>query len=86
MILYAVRLVVSTISLSNIVIGKQKLDLVFQFVLLLISIITSVIAFVMKLSFVEFIILNSTGLSFGYILFYILLYYFAKSKNQEVIK
>ena len=48
-ILYAVRLVVSTISLSNIVIGKQKLDLVFQFVLLLISIITSVIAFVMKL-------------------------------------
>ncbi len=85
-ILYITRLVVSTVSLSNIVIGKQKLDLFFQFLLLVISVISSGLALMLNWEFTTFVLINSVGLTFGYIIFYILIFYFARNKNQEEIK
>lgn len=83
-ILYITRLVVSTVSLSNIVIGKQKLDLLFQLLLLIISVSSSGVALLLNWNFITFVLINSIGLTFGYIIFYILLFYFAKNKNFKI--
>lgn len=83
-ILYITRLVVSTVSLSNIVIGKQKLDLFFQSSLLFISTLSSALALMFDWTFTIFVLVNSISLTFGYILFYILLFYFARKKTEEI--
>lgn len=83
-ILYIIRLVVSTVSLSNIVIGKQKLDLLFQSSLLLISIVSSGLSLMLNWTFTVFVLINSISLTLGYILFYILLFYYARNKREEI--
>ncbi|MDT0736748.1 oligosaccharide flippase family protein [Staphylococcus chromogenes] len=77
------RLVVSTISLVVIVFEKQKIEFLIQTSLLVMSILSFVISFVFNLKFSEFVFINSLSLSLGYILFYLIIFYYSERKTIQ---
>ena len=79
--LYVIRLIVSTISLSVIVFKKQALELVFQSIFLLMSILTFIGAYLLKMSFTELLITNSITLLISYCLYYLMI--LKNSKNTQ---
>ncbi|RXK17229.1 lipopolysaccharide biosynthesis protein [Macrococcus sp. DPC7161] len=74
MILCFVRLIVSTVSLANIVISKQKMDLLFQFSIFLFTCLSCLSAFILKLTLVQFVYVNCMFLCVCYIVYYLKLY------------
>lgn len=81
--LFAVRLIVSTVSLSIIVIKKQQIELMLQSSFLIGTIITFYISKFANLEFMQFVELNTAVLIIAYSLYFIVLYYFSKNKNSK---
>ncbi|MGZ1608376.1 oligosaccharide flippase family protein [Staphylococcus argenteus] len=79
--LFVVRLIVSTVSLSVIVLQKQQLELILQALFLVGTTITFIISKIFSLTFLNFVSINTIVLVFSYIIFFIALFYFAKNKR-----
>ncbi|CDR23238.1 oligosaccharide flippase family protein [Staphylococcus argenteus] len=79
--LFVVRLIVSTVSLSVIVLQKQQLELILQALFLVGTTITFIISKIFSLTFLNFVSINTIVLVLSYIIFFIALFYFAKNKR-----
>ncbi|HDV4516937.1 TPA: type 8 capsular polysaccharide synthesis protein Cap8K [Staphylococcus aureus] len=78
--LFVIRLIVSTVSLSVIVLQKQQLELILQALFLIGATVTFVISKMLNLTFLNFVSINTVVLIVSYMIFFIALYYFAKNK------
>ncbi|MEM0648666.1 oligosaccharide flippase family protein [Staphylococcus lugdunensis] len=81
--LFAIRLLVSTVSLSVVVIKKQQIELMLQASFVIGTVITFYISKIASLEFMQFVELNTAVLIASYSLFYVVLYHFSKSKNIQ---
>lgn len=79
--LFVIRLIVSTVSLSVIVLQKQQLELILQALFLIGTTVTFVISKMLNLTFLNFVSINTAVLIVSYMIFFIELYYFAKNKQ-----
>ncbi|HDZ0049648.1 TPA: type 8 capsular polysaccharide synthesis protein Cap8K [Staphylococcus aureus] len=79
--LFVIRLIVSTVSLSVIVLQKQQLELILQELFLIGTTVTFVISKMLNLTFLNFVSINTAVLIVSYMIFFIALYYFAKNKQ-----
>ncbi|HCY8652663.1 TPA: type 8 capsular polysaccharide synthesis protein Cap8K [Staphylococcus aureus] len=79
--LFVIRLIVSTVSLSVIVLQKQQLELMLQALFLIGTTATFVISKMLNLTFLNFVSINTVVLIVSYMIFFIALYYFAKNKQ-----
>lgn len=79
--LFVIRLIVSTVSLSVIVLQKQQLELILQALFLIGTTVTFVISKMLNLTFLNFVSINTAVLIVSYMIFFIVLYYFAKNKQ-----
>ncbi|HDZ6254010.1 TPA: type 8 capsular polysaccharide synthesis protein Cap8K [Staphylococcus aureus] len=79
--LFVIRLIVSTVSLSVIVLQKQQLELMLQALFLIGTTVTFVISKMLNLTFLNFVSINTAVLIVSYMIFFIALYYFAKNKQ-----
>ncbi|HDE0431948.1 TPA: type 8 capsular polysaccharide synthesis protein Cap8K [Staphylococcus aureus] len=79
--LFVIRLIVSTVSLSVIVLQKQQLELILQALFLIGTTVTLVISKMLNLTFLNFVSINTVVLIVSYMIFFIALYYFAKNKQ-----
>lgn len=79
--LFVIRLIVSTVSLSLIVLQKQQLELILQALFLIGTTATFVISKMLNLTFLNFVSINTVVLIVSYMIFFIALYYFAKNKQ-----
>ncbi|MCC1339343.1 type 8 capsular polysaccharide synthesis protein Cap8K [Staphylococcus aureus] len=79
--LFVIRLIVSTVSLSVIVLQKQQLELILQALFLIGTTVTFVISKMLNLTFLNFVSINTAALIVSYMIFFIALYYFAKNKQ-----
>ncbi|HCY6369346.1 TPA: type 8 capsular polysaccharide synthesis protein Cap8K [Staphylococcus aureus] len=79
--LFVIRLIVSTVSLSVIVLQKQQLELILQALFLIGTTATFVISKMLNLTFLNFVSINTVVLIASYMIFFIALYYFAKNKQ-----
>lgn len=79
--LFVIRLFVSTVSLSVIVLQKQQLELILQALFLIGTTVTFVISKMLNLTFLNFVSINTVVLIVSYMIFFIALYYFAKNKQ-----
>ncbi|MVJ75471.1 oligosaccharide flippase family protein, partial [Staphylococcus aureus] len=79
--LFVIRLIVSTVSLSVIVLQKQQLELILQALFLIGTTATFVISKMLNLTFLNFVSINTIVLIVSYMIFFIALYYFAKNKQ-----
>ncbi|HDG5659394.1 TPA: type 8 capsular polysaccharide synthesis protein Cap8K [Staphylococcus aureus] len=79
--LFVIRLIVSTVSLSVIVLQKQQLELILQALFLIGTTVTFVISKMFNLTFLNFVSINTVVLIVSYMIFFIALYYFAKNKQ-----
>ncbi|EOB7970610.1 type 8 capsular polysaccharide synthesis protein Cap8K [Staphylococcus aureus] len=79
--LFVIRLIVSTVSLSVIVLQKQQLELILQALFLIGTTATFVISKMLNLTFLNFVSINTVFLIVSYMIFFIALYYFAKNKQ-----
>ncbi|HFO1101102.1 TPA: type 8 capsular polysaccharide synthesis protein Cap8K [Staphylococcus aureus] len=79
--LFVIRLIVSTVSLSVIVLQKQQLELILQALFLIGTTATFVILKMLNLTFLNFVSINTVVLIVSYMIFFIALYYFAKNKQ-----
>lgn len=79
--LFVIRLIVSTVSLSVIVLQKQQLELILQALFLIGTTVTFVISKMLNLTFLNFVSINTAVLIVSYMIFFIALYYFAKNKQ-----
>ncbi|HCW7356139.1 TPA: type 8 capsular polysaccharide synthesis protein Cap8K [Staphylococcus aureus] len=79
--LFVIRLIVSTISLSVIVLQKQQLELILQALFLIGTTAIFVISKMLNLTFLNFVSINTIVLIVSYMIFFIALYYFAKNKQ-----
>ncbi|EOD4371224.1 TPA: type 8 capsular polysaccharide synthesis protein Cap8K [Staphylococcus aureus] len=79
--LFVIRLIVSTVSLSVIVLQKQQLELILQALFLIGTTATFVISKMLNLTFLNFVFINTVVLIVSYMIFFIALYYFAKNKQ-----
>ncbi|HDR3141695.1 TPA: type 8 capsular polysaccharide synthesis protein Cap8K [Staphylococcus aureus] len=79
--LFVIRLIVSTVSLSVIVLQKQQLELILQALFLIGTSVTFVISKMLNLTFLNFVSINTVVLILSYMIFFIALYYFAKNKQ-----
>lgn len=79
--LFVIRLIVSTVSLSVIVLQKQQLELILQTLFLIGTTATFVISKMLNLTFLNFVSINTVVLIVSYMIFFIALYYFAKNKQ-----
>ncbi|NGH46285.1 oligosaccharide flippase family protein [Staphylococcus aureus] len=79
--LFVIRLIVSTVSLSVIVLQKQQLELILQALFLIGTTATFVISKMLNLTFLNFVSINTVVLIVSYMIFFIELYYFAKNKQ-----
>ena len=79
--LFVIRLIVSTVSLSVIVLQKQQLELILQALFLIGTTATFVISKMLNLTFLIFVSINTVVLIVSYMIFFIALYYFAKNKQ-----
>ncbi|MBE5675902.1 oligosaccharide flippase family protein [Staphylococcus sp. SS87] len=83
--LFVVRLIVSTVSLSVIVLQKQQLELILQALFLVGTTITFIISKIFSLTFLNFVSINTIVLVISYAIFFIALFYFAKNKSFKDI-
>ncbi|HCD8557602.1 TPA: type 8 capsular polysaccharide synthesis protein Cap8K, partial [Staphylococcus aureus] len=74
--LFVIRLIVSTVSLSVIVLQKQQLELILQALFLIGTTATFVISKMLNLTFLNFVSINTIVLIVSYMIFFIALYYF----------
>lgn len=74
--LFVIRLIVSTVSLSVIVLQKQQLELILQALFLIGTTVTFVISKMLNLTFLNFVSINTVVLIVSYMIFFIALYYF----------
>lgn len=81
--LFVIRLIVSTVSLSVIVLQKQQLELILQALFLIGTTATFVISKMLNLTFLNFVSINTVVLIVSYMIFFIALYYFAKNKQLK---
>ncbi|HCW7397704.1 TPA: type 8 capsular polysaccharide synthesis protein Cap8K [Staphylococcus aureus] len=79
--LFVIRLIVSTVSLSVIVLQKQQLELILQALFLIGTTATFVISKMLNLTFLNFVSINTVVLIVSYMIFFMALYYFAKNKQ-----
>lgn len=79
--LFVIRLIVSTVSLSVIILQKQQLELILQALFLIGTTATFVISKMLNLTFLNFVSINTVVLIVSYMIFFIALYYFAKNKQ-----
>ncbi|HFN9411386.1 TPA: type 8 capsular polysaccharide synthesis protein Cap8K [Staphylococcus aureus] len=79
--LFVIRLIVSAVSLSVIVLQKQQLELILQALFLIGTTVTFVISKMLNLTFLNFVSINTVVLIVSYMIFFIALYYFAKNKQ-----
>ena len=79
--LFVIRLIVSTVSLSVIVLQKQQLELILQALFLIGTTVTFVISKMLNLTFLNLVSINTAVLIVSYMIFFIALYYFAKNKQ-----
>ncbi|HCY7146627.1 TPA: type 8 capsular polysaccharide synthesis protein Cap8K [Staphylococcus aureus] len=79
--LFVIRLILSTVSLSVIVLQKQQLELILQALFLIGTTATFVISKMLNLTFLNFVSINTVVLIVSYMIFFIALYYFAKNKQ-----
>ncbi|HDG8519697.1 TPA: type 8 capsular polysaccharide synthesis protein Cap8K [Staphylococcus aureus] len=79
--LFVIRLIVSTVSLSVIVLQKQQLELILQALFLIGTTVTFFISKMLNLTFLNFVSINTAVLIVSYMIFFIALYYFAKNKQ-----
>ncbi|HHV8948747.1 TPA: type 8 capsular polysaccharide synthesis protein Cap8K [Staphylococcus aureus] len=79
--LFVIRLIVSTVSLSVIVLQKQQLELILQALFLIGTTATFVISKMLNLTFLNFVSINTVILIVSYMIFFIALYYFAKNRQ-----
>ncbi|HAR4954116.1 type 8 capsular polysaccharide synthesis protein Cap8K [Staphylococcus aureus] len=79
--LFVIRLIVSTVSLSVIVLQKQQLELILQALFLIGTTVTFVISKMLNLTFLNFVSINTVVLIVSYMIFFIALYYFAENKQ-----
>ncbi|WP_368863206.1 oligosaccharide flippase family protein [Staphylococcus hominis] len=79
--LFAIRLIVSTVSLAVVVIKKQQIELLLQAAFVVGTIITFYISKLYKFDFINFVKLNTLALIISYFLFYLILYHFSKKKK-----
>lgn len=79
--LFVIRLIVSTVSLSVIVLQKQQLELILQALFLIGTTVTFVISKMLNLTFLNFVSINTAVLIVSYMIFFIALYYFAENKQ-----
>ncbi|AGW32640.1 capsular polysaccharide synthesis enzyme [Staphylococcus aureus subsp. aureus SA957] len=79
--LFVIRLIVSTVSLSVIVLQIQQLELILQALFLIGTTVTFVISKMLNLTFLNFVSINTVVLIVSYMIFFIALYYFAKNKQ-----
>lgn len=79
--LFVIRMIVSTVSLSVIVLQKQQLELILQALFLIGTTATFVISKMLNLTFLNFVSINTVVLIVSYMIFFIALYYFAKNKQ-----
>ncbi|HHP7505098.1 TPA: type 8 capsular polysaccharide synthesis protein Cap8K [Staphylococcus aureus] len=79
--LFVIRLIVSTVSLSVIVLQKQQLELILQALFLIGATATFVISKMLNLTFLNFVSINTVILIVSYMIFFIALYYFAKNRQ-----
>lgn len=79
--LFVIRLIVSTVSLSVIVLQKQQLELILQALFLIGTTAIFVISKMLNLTFLNFVSINTVVLIVSYMIFFIALYYFAKNKQ-----
>ncbi len=79
--LFVIRLIVSTVSLSVIVLQKQQLELILQALFLIGTTVTFVISKMLNLTFLNFVSINTVVLIVSFMIFFIALYYFAKNKQ-----
>lgn len=79
--LFVIRLIVSTVSLSVILLQKQQLELILQALFLIGTTATFVISKMLNLTFLNFVSINTVVLIVSYMIFFIALYYFAKNKQ-----
>ena len=79
--LFVIRLIVSMVSLSVIVLQKQQLELILQALFLIGTTVTFVISKMLNLTFLNFVSINTAVLIVSYMIFFIALYYFAKNKQ-----
>lgn len=79
--LFVIRLIVSTVSLSVIVLQKQQLELILQALFLIGTTATFAISKMLNLTFLNFVSINTVVLIVSYMIFFIALYYFAKNKQ-----
>ncbi len=79
--LFVIRLIVSTVSLSVIVLQKQQLELILQALFLIGTTVTFFISKMLNLTFLNFVSINTVVLIVSYMIFFIALYYFAKNKQ-----
>ncbi|TXO11710.1 oligosaccharide flippase family protein [Staphylococcus aureus] len=79
--LFVIRLILSTVSLSVIVLQKQQLELILQALFLIGTTVTFVISKMLNLTFLNFVSINTVVLILSYMIFFIALYYFAKNKQ-----
>ncbi|HDC7983476.1 TPA: type 8 capsular polysaccharide synthesis protein Cap8K [Staphylococcus aureus] len=79
--LFVIRLIVSTVSLSVIVLQKQQLELILQALFLIGTTVTFVISKMLNLTFLNFVSINTAVLIVSHMIFFIALYYFAKNKQ-----
>lgn len=76
--MYGIRLVVSTVSVSLIVSGKQQLELILQFLFILFSVLAYIICNVFSLNEYSFFIIISVTYSIVYLIFYFAIFKISK--------
>lgn len=72
--MYGIRLIVSTVSVSLIISGRQQLELVLQFLFIFFSILSFIVCKYFYLSEYDFFIFISVSYSIIYLLFYFVIY------------
>lgn len=82
--MYGIRLVVSALSVTLIIVGKQKYDMFLQSTFFLSTISSYFIAKFLNLSLDNFILIISIMYSVNYFIYWVISYKFSKSKSNKV--
>lgn len=83
--MYGLRLIVSALSVTLIIIGKQKYDMFLQATFLLATIISFILAKYFYLNLSNFILLISILYSINYLIYWLISYKFSKSKSELIM-
>ncbi len=79
--MFGLRFIVSSVSLGMVIANKQNIELLFQLVFILGSIVCFILGKVLSLSVLEYLTAISYAFSVGYILFLIILFKYSRQSN-----